>query len=1668
MIERSKTKSKFSTRKRLARVNKQRRLTMEDLEARQLLAADVFLPDVSFPDSNGPRNVGTVQAVQQFESEKLAESGKNDTFSTADFIPLGNGPGQFNTIDLRGSMSFQTQPNSFLIFDVDIDVFAFDLKAGDILDISTLGTAGTIDMFYGNGRSWFSTDQNGLSVTNQALAYPGESPLQTLGNAVAAQVVPEDGRYYLAVSPIDTSSNYTLGLRTYRPLIETTQIGAQQVIYLDFDGAIYPASVFSDFSGVPQTGIIRVPSLQESLPILGLDYNDTAALNRLIDLTVAEVERQFDFIAANGNNGDYNGAGVAGDYGVRILNSRDHGEIPHHPLVTRVLVGGDAATAGQPAGLYGISSTIDIGNFSMDDIVIAVVDQLAADAAGATLSPSASVLDAAADLLALTISHEAGHSFGLLHTLRANNVVTIIDGQVDVDQDLGVGPDGIYGTLDDVNVDFVDDLFDPAEVLQGMNPVLNVMANTLATGTVGGTVRGFVFSDGNGDGSPSGDPGLAGVTVFADVNADGQYNLGEPITVSDASGGYALQARPGTFNVIALPIGDLSPTTATAVSATFIAGSTRNGPNFGFRQVIGGSTGTAFVDSDGDGVRDAGEIGLEGVYVYIDLDGDDRPDLGEPGTNTDKDGNYNLTFPGTGTYTLRSDLSPGFERSYPASGEHLVVFNGISLSDNYHFGFLPSQDFGDAPSSYGTTIAADGARHGITSGLTIGAQVDREGDGIPTSNANGDDTTNLDDEDGVRLLTPLGPGDDATFEVTVTNTTGSNAFLQAFMDFNRDGVFGAGEQFATNIPVAVGTVANKKLVTVSVPAGVDPGETYTRFRLSQTANLGAVGFAATGEVEDHQVTILGAAKVANDDEFTISRNQLSVPLDVLANDFQTADNPLIIEFVDPTGAVGVATNGVDKVFYTPPNGFTGQDRFSYTVIDSNGVRSTASVVVNVAFQSQVPIAVDDTIRVPVGSANRALNVLDNDVASIYGGLTITSVTSGSRGGNLSIEGGGQSLRYTAQPGFAGTEQFIYSIQDAAGSVSRATVTLNLIPGSSNDDVVDFTVDIFDATNNRPVDNVQVGDTILVRVSVEDVRGNVNPEGVASAFLDLLYTDELVTTLDTTGNSFGFDVTFGEMFRGDNSLQRGNALTPGLIDEIGGVQPFGSQQQHSGPVTLFTLKMRAVSPGVAIFQADPADEPISETVVLGSDIALTPAQLGLGYTNLTILPASDNFTSAIDDSYPTGIDSDGNTIEYNPSARNRLDVLANDNLGPTGKIREFFVVTAPKFGSVFIDDNGSPEKEDDFLSYLPNPGTNGLESFIYTIITDDNVRSSAEVTMSLGNQRDNAQVSYDLTLVSGDGTGTEINSVAYGDRFGVQIHVEDIRAGNSTFVFAGYLDLLYSSDIIQPADTNITDRFDFDVEFGTQYLTGAGVGTAARNGIIDEFGSVFDLAQTSPQNPGLLATIYFDAVGLGYANLTGSPADYSPFQDTLVFGLDDPIESSRLRFDSLNFMVGTSGPMQNPGQPEDVNNDGAVSPIDALVVINQMYRTGNSAEGESAGNQFTSLYFTDVNGDERTSAADALRVINFLQRQYQARDGGEQVLADISSSTSSFNLDSADNVFTALGGDGSDPLASFDSIDDPMTGAQMAYVGSLDADDDDDSDSSEVVSLLADDVASLDS
>ncbi len=155
-------------------------------------------------------------------------------------------------------------------------------------------------------------------------------------------------------------------------------------------------------------------------------------------------------------------------------------------------------------------------------------------------------------------------------------------------------------------------------------------------------------------------------------------------------------------------------------------------------------------------------------------------------------------------------------------------------------------DFGDAPDSYASSLDANGARHSLEgSSLRLGERVDGESQAYPAPLA--DDTTDQDDEDGVGFITELAAGETGVVEVTASDA----GYLNAWIDFDRNGRFDAAEQVAN----AQALTAGSNFLSFTVPVWTESGASWSRFRISSVANLGATGGAPDGEVEDHPISL---------------------------------------------------------------------------------------------------------------------------------------------------------------------------------------------------------------------------------------------------------------------------------------------------------------------------------------------------------------------------------------------------------------------------------------------------------------------------------------------------------------------------------------------------------------------------------------------------------------------------------------------------------------------------------------------------------------------------------------------------------------------------------------------------------------------------------------------
>jgi hypothetical protein len=389
----------------------------------------------------------------------VTEQEPNDTPAQANPVPLGSGAGQDVDVQINGTIGTND----------DVDFFAVNLQAGDIIG-GTVLAQGTLDatiaFFDPNGLALMANDDDAISV-----AKAPESPLPTSANAADpffSVVVGETGTYLIAIASSGQASNggYTANLAVRRPVLESAPIGQLQRIFLDFDGGVIPDEVFGN-------GDRTISPLSAFLANWGLTAADEDAV---IDAIVNQVQSRFD---ANRIGGAVPGTNP--NYDFEILNSRDDADtFGQDPFVSRIFIGGTVTELGITT--IGIAQYVDVGNFSIDDTAITLLDFLSAPAGDPNslnsipLAGGATIIDLIGVGVGNITAHEIGHYGGLMHTDNSNAVNNLIDSGGNFNTTLGLGPDGIFGSADDVQVFNVVDVFDPNQGNSGNEDTPNHIA----------------------------------------------------------------------------------------------------------------------------------------------------------------------------------------------------------------------------------------------------------------------------------------------------------------------------------------------------------------------------------------------------------------------------------------------------------------------------------------------------------------------------------------------------------------------------------------------------------------------------------------------------------------------------------------------------------------------------------------------------------------------------------------------------------------------------------------------------------------------------------------------------------------------------------------------------------------------------------------------------------------------------------------------------------------------------------------------------------------------------------------------------------------------------------------------------------------------------------------
>lgn len=170
---------------------------------------------------------------------------------------------------------------------------------------------------------------------------------------------------------------------------------------------------------------------------------------------------------------------------------------------------------------------------------------------------------------------------------------------------------------------------------------------------------------------------------------------------------------------------------------------------------------------------------------------------------------------------------------------------------------------------------------------------------------------------------------------------------------------------------------------------------------------------------------------ANNDTATAIKN-VATTINVLSNDVTSGAATINIT---QQPANGTATVNAGQIVYTSVGGFTGSSTIKYTITSAHGTSNEATVTVNVV--PPVPVAVNDAASTLQNQAV-TVNVLNND--TINGLPTTINLTQGS-GGTAALNS--NQVVFTPTAGFLGNAIFTYTLTNANGTSSSATVTISV-------------------------------------------------------------------------------------------------------------------------------------------------------------------------------------------------------------------------------------------------------------------------------------------------------------------------------------------------------------------------------------------------------------------------------------------------------------------------------------------------------------------------------------------------------------------------------------------------------------------------------------------------
>jgi len=492
---------------------------------------------------------------------------------------------------------------------------------------------------------------------------------------------------------------------------------------------------------------------------------------------------------------------------------------------------------------------------------------------------------------------------------------------------------------------------------------------------------------------------------------------------------------------------------------------------------------------------------------------------------------------------------------------------------------------------------------------------------------------------------------------------------------------------------------------------------------------------------DVDVVAANDPPIAKDDTVTTDEDT-SATIAVLSNDSDVdALDVLTVTSIETLPLKGTATINLDQtITYTPEPDFFGVDEFEYQIWDGSATVTAWVRFVTVNPVNDAPEATGDSASVlEDGSVVVAVLGNDDDVDDTV--LTVTAAGPASNG-TVAVNPD-NTVTYTPDPDYFGTDSFSYTLCDPGGLCDSETVSVIIDAAnddpSSGDDVAiaseDGSTTIVVLANDSDPD----GDSLTVASAGPASNGTVtvNPDGTVT----------YVPNPDFNGSdSFAYIAADG--FGGTSTATVAVTVTAVNDAPVAAAGALGVTEDGTATIGVLGL---AVDPDGDLLTVTSAGPASNGTVTVNPDGTVT-------YAPDPDFNGSDLFSYTIDDGNG-GIS--GGTVIVSVAPVNDEPVAADDAMVVTEDVAatvdvvandtdvdgdELFVgaLTQASHGTALLNADGT-------VTYVPHADFNGTDSFGYEVCDPSGACTPGTVSIVVNAVNDPPSYTGELILTSAPGT-----------------------------------------------------------------------------------------------------------------------------------------------------------------------------------------------------------------------------------------------------------------------------------------------------------------------------